>query len=121
MSASDRKKALIKERQRLIQLGYETCLQTEHGRALLWDLLEACGVFRLSFDPQSPHLTSFGEGKRDIGNAVLARIARSHPQGFVALMHENNERLENERRRGRDAPDGPSAGDNDAGGGNAEE
>lgn len=109
MSGSDKKKAALKERQRLVQMGYEQAMQSEGGRAMLWDLLEACGVFRLSFSAQSPHLTSFGEGKRDVGNRVLSRIARSHPQGFVSLMQENAERLEHERQQQRrGSADGPS-------------
>lgn len=110
MSKADKEK-LLKERQKQIQQGLLDCLGTRHGRLFLWDLLEGFGVYRTSFDQQSPHLTSFNEGSRNEGLRLLARIARANPEGLAILMRENSERVgTNERRDSSD-----ERGDGDAG------
>ena len=39
-------------------------LSFPQGRDLVWRLLEFSGLYHTSFDHDSPHLTSFKEGKR---------------------------------------------------------
>lgn len=45
------------------------------GRMWMWDLLAACGVYHSSFSSDALFM-AFNEGRRDIGNHLIAEINR---------------------------------------------
>lgn len=45
------------------------------GRVWMWDLLSLCGVYHSSFSNQAL-VMAFNEGRRDIGNHLIAEINR---------------------------------------------
>lgn len=57
------------------------------GRIYLWWLLGQAGVMESSFD-RDPHVTSFKEGRRSLGNKVLADILRVAPGRYIEMMKE---------------------------------
>jgi hypothetical protein len=56
-------------------MDYAATFGTPNGRRVLWDLLSKCHVFQPSFKPgQSPEMTAFREGERNIGLQVMATM-----------------------------------------------
>lgn len=49
------------------------------GQARMWGILEACGVFCLSFSTDIATM-AFRAGNRDIGNRVIAEIYALSPE-----------------------------------------
>ena len=63
LSADDLKKQL--------KIDYGITFNSEHGKAVLRDLLEACHVFHTSYIPGNSLDTSFREGERNVGLRIL--------------------------------------------------
>lgn len=70
---------------------------TPIGRRLLWRLLDESGVLGVSFDPAAPDAlrTVFLEGRRHIGQAMLARVHRHCLERYELMAREarQNEEL----------------------------
>jgi hypothetical protein len=58
------------------------------GRALVWDYLTVCGVGHLSFSSDAL-VMAFNEGKRQIGNMIIADINRVSPELYMKMAIEN--------------------------------
>lgn len=71
-------------------------LAIPNGRRFLWKTLSRCGVFRTSFCPGDPHVTSFNEGRREFGCALLSEVTEADPSGYLKMMHEAQEKLDGE-------------------------
>jgi hypothetical protein len=71
-----------------IDLALRGVMSTPHGRAMVWWLLESCGVYRSSFSAHSDSLTAFNEGGRQIGLILLARIHRLCPERYTQMAAE---------------------------------
>lgn len=101
----------------LVRQGCEETLKTPQGRAFLNDILARCGIYRSSFNAQTPPRTFFREGERNIGLQVLALIHEAHPDAYHVMQKEARERdkmSERTRERDRDEQFGGNA-DDDAG------
>lgn len=55
---------------------YEKTFSTPHGKRVLADLMEQCGMLRVSFNPKTPdiHSTIFREGMRNVILMILGEI-----------------------------------------------
>ena len=58
------------------------------GRMWMWDLLGLCGVFHSSFSREAL-VMAFQEGRRDIGNQLMAEMNRIGPEYYMKMAVEN--------------------------------
>lgn len=64
-------------------------LSTPGGRNWMWQILDGCNVFSQSFVPGiEQYSTVFNEGRRSIGNEILAAVTRASPEAVVQLLKE---------------------------------
>lgn len=83
-----RKRAEIMRREALRRLA-----NMPEGRALiLWLMDDLCRYSRESFDPNNPHLTSFNEGARSIGVALMDEIGKAGCAHAVITAQNEAER-----------------------------
>jgi len=73
----------------------ESVLTTYDGRALLWRILGHAGVYEQSYRGEATHETSFQEGKRSVGNWLMAVICRDHLPSYHLMQTEAAKRAEN--------------------------
>lgn len=66
-------------------------MSTPLGRAWIWRKLEACHVFASSFAADD-RTTSFNEGQRSIGLALISDVMRACPDYYLLAMRESDER-----------------------------
>ena len=85
-----------KEKQRRRDLLKKAALRglmnTAEGRTWMWDVLERCGVYQLSYALGSDALAAvFREGRRDIGNFLIGEINRidGGPEMYMTMAVEN--------------------------------
>lgn len=71
----------------------QAMLKHAHVRRQLWRILAEAGTFASSFDADRPHLTSFNEGQRKVGNFVLAQIMGASPEAFAQMQRESASQL----------------------------
>lgn len=72
------------------ETGLRQILSTAEGRAFLWYLLERCGVYQSSFSADALTM-AFNEGRRDIGNFILAAIHHVNPVAYLTMTQEAQE------------------------------
>lgn len=66
-----------------------TLLATPGGRNWMWQVLSGCNVFSQSFVPGADQTaTAFNEGRRSVGNEILAAVMRASPDTVVQLLKE---------------------------------
>ena len=69
----DQKKELAQKlKDESLLRSYKILMNTVDGKAVLWDILSACGVFQLSFTGNSR--TYFNEGKRQVGLYLMTML-----------------------------------------------
>lgn len=71
-------------------LDWAWLLNDKRGRRIVWGLLSGAGVFKAVFQAGDPHVTSFRDGVRNQGLAVLSRVLKHDPGAFTRMMEENN-------------------------------
>jgi hypothetical protein len=71
-------------------LDWAWLLNDKRGRRIVWGLLSGAGVFKTVFQSGDPHVTSFRDGVRNQGLAVLSRVLKHDPGAFAQMMRENN-------------------------------
>lgn len=71
-------------------------LDTRAGRAVLMRVLQDGRVYEQSFHPENPHLTSFNEGRRSVGNQLLARIELAASEKLAIMREEARRGLQEE-------------------------
>ena len=123
MSAIDNRSAVkrreieirVKDRQYINDLQY--VMSSPEGRRVMEDLLNRCGVGRLSFAPlagadgiAAALQTAFNEGMRNIGNYYWGKLTKNLKEQWL-LMTEEAEKAE-EINHGR-SNDGPTADSGD--------
>lgn len=93
----------VKERKTRAQLDQERAsavlarvLDSPHGREVIWGILEKAGVHRTSFSGENTHLTAFKEGRRDLGNELLAECLTARPQCYNVMRDEAEARRANQ-------------------------
>ncbi|HEX4046669.1 MAG TPA: hypothetical protein VH309_02485 [Elusimicrobiota bacterium] len=67
---------------------FQAMLKHAHVRRQLWRVLAEAGTFASSFDADRPHMTSFNEGQRKVGNYLLAQIMGASPEAFAQMQRE---------------------------------
>ena len=68
-------------------------LNSYEGRYVINCILEEMArPFELSFNPDSPRLTDFREGERNVGNQIIARAFGDHPTLMDKMRDEYIER-----------------------------
>ena len=70
----------------------ENVLRTESGRRVLWSILSQANVFSLSYTGEV-NSTMFNEGKRNVGNELMAHIQQVDVGLFLLMQKENIERI----------------------------
>lgn len=68
-----------------------TLLSTPQGRNWMWEILDSCNVYAQSYAPGNPDVTVFNEGRRSVGNQILAGIMRASPDLVVTLIKEQGQ------------------------------
>lgn len=74
--------------------GLQLIVEDPDARAWLWDLLEFCGIARVSFTGNSE--TFFLEGGRNVGLRIQADLTAHFPESYISMMRENK----NDKQRG---------------------
>ena len=75
----NQKKRKFELDQQLSEEEFRHVLNTREGRAVVWRVLELCGIFRQSFTGDPAH-TYFNEGKRKIGLEIRSMFEELGPQ-----------------------------------------
>ena len=70
----------------------ENVLRTKSGRHVLWSILSLANVFGLSYTGEV-NGTMFNEGRRNVGNELLAQIQGVSVDLFLLMQRENLERI----------------------------
>jgi hypothetical protein len=72
-------------------------LKTEYGKRFIWRFLGRCGTFHQSIVFGSPDASAFNEGRRSIGNTLLAQVLEIKPEAYVEMtkMSKGDERERN--------------------------
>ena len=63
-------------------------LAIPEGRRYIWRLWGLTGVFRSSYTPKDANMTSFREGQRDVGLAMLQDINDASPTALSQMRSE---------------------------------
>lgn len=92
----------VKERKTRAQLEQERAaavlarvLDSPHGREVVWTMLEMAGIHRISFAGEETHKTAFNEGRRSLGNDLLAQCLTARPQCYNVMRDEAEARRAN--------------------------
>ena len=70
-------------------------LDSPHMREVIWSILENAGIHRISFAGEETHRTAFNEGRRSIGNDLLAQCLTARPQCYNVMRDEAEARRAN--------------------------
>lgn len=79
-----------KEREESRKRALGSLLATVDGRLYVWDQLESCHIFTMSYAPNSFDQTAFREGERNVGNRLLTDIMRWYPASYLQMTKENS-------------------------------
>jgi hypothetical protein len=64
-----------------------TLLSSRAGRAWMYELLDACHIYRTSFRSDAMEM-SFAEGERNIGLRLLSQITATAPDALLLMLSE---------------------------------
>lgn len=81
----------VKRREKQRREDLAQVLETPGGRRVIWALLGDCGVFGLSYVQGDSHHTAFNEGRRQVGNPLLAEIVGRHADAYALMAKEAQE------------------------------
>lgn len=73
-------------------------MSSKTGRRIVWRLLDASGVFRLSFN-QNALTMAFNEGNRNYGNRMLSTIIALCPELYTVMMKEQKNGRDDDNSR----------------------
>ena len=79
----------------------QQALKLVEARRVLYRVLELCGPYQISFDPDSARRTDFNEGKRAIGLQLLSMLLDADSNAYVQMLneHSSDAKTEEERKR----------------------
>lgn len=63
---------------------------SEHGRRVVWSLLEKGQVFGACFNVD-PHITAFNEGQRNLALVLFQRVMTHCPDQYLKMASEASE------------------------------
>lgn len=63
-------------------------MQQPQGRMWLWDLLDQCGLFRISHTGHALN-TAFNEGQRNVGLKIQVDMVNASSELFIKMLTEN--------------------------------
>lgn len=63
-------------------------MSTPIGRRFIWRILVQSGVWDASFNGGSEHVTSYREGRRSVGLALMAKAQEECPSEYVHMVSE---------------------------------
>ncbi|HGA3340235.1 TPA: hypothetical protein ACIR6E_001177 [Enterobacter roggenkampii] len=66
---------------------------SEHGRRVIWSLLEKGQVFGACFNVD-PHITAFNEGQRNLALVLFSRVMTACPEQYLKMADEAKNRSE---------------------------
>lgn len=69
-------------------------LKTEDGRHLFHQIISMSGLFGRSFDPNNQSITAFNEGRRVVGQTLMAAVDRVAPEEWLTMNKEAARRAE---------------------------
>lgn len=78
-----------KDRQKELDGAIKAIMAHKQTRAWMWDLLSACGLYRMSARAGDPHMTYFHEGERNVGLRLLVQLQRACPELYATMTEEN--------------------------------
>jgi len=81
-------------------------LAIPEGRRYIWRLWGLTGVFRSSYTPKDANMTSFREGQRDIGLAMLLDINDASPTALSQMRSEYLSELNSEQKEKKEVENG---------------
>ena len=88
-----------RERRRLREINdLRAILKIPEGRRYIWRLWGLTGVFRASYTSRDANMTSFREGQRDIGLALLQDINEASPTALGQMRSEYLSELKSEKK-----------------------
>lgn len=64
-------------------------MEARSGRDWVWRFLERCHIFAPSFNPNSPEVTAYREGERNVGLSLLQDVLRAAPDQWVVMTREH--------------------------------
>ena len=85
-------------KQRLDEDMWNAVLTTVQGRYVINCILEEMArAFHMSFDPSNPHMTSFREGRRDVGNKIMERAFTNRSNLLTIMRDEHQARMKGDQ------------------------
>ncbi len=70
----------------MIKNDYDRVLDTEHGRRVLFDILDRCKLYSTNFN-RDPVEMALHEGARNVGLEILNECI--NPRSYVQILKEN--------------------------------
>jgi hypothetical protein len=89
--AKEEKKQELKRKNKLNNI--KRVLETPSGVSFFWDLLCDCGAFHSSFDENALKM-SFREGRRSIGNELIADLMEACPAKYLEMIELQQQEIE---------------------------
>jgi hypothetical protein len=89
-----------RDRVRVFSGNLRAVMQTDYGRAVMWELVERAGVYRSVWSPNSE--IHYKAGRQDYGHELLAEIIEADEGLYMTMEREARERARREAR-GTDA------------------
>lgn len=72
------------------RLDLQQVLATPRGRRWVWRVLSLARIYEQSFTGD-PLTTAFNEGRRAVGNQILAELNEAAPDAFVSMIREHQQ------------------------------
>lgn len=85
---AETKKARLKLEQEREEM--RNTLASPDGRAVVWRILEQCGIYRSSFQGEALTM-AFNEGKRQIGLWLLSELQQANPGAYLAMQRDKKQ------------------------------
>lgn len=96
----------VNRREALRMALYKTVMQSVEGRAVMWDVLETCGVYRSIWHPSAA--IHYNAGKQDLGHELQAMLLEVSEDLYDLMAREARARARSQARE-TDAAHTPSA------------
>jgi hypothetical protein len=113
MNIEKMKRRWQREDEDRINSAVSAAISSREGRKFLWWLLEIGRVGTQPFTTNALN-TAFGCGELNVGQRILDRIVSNFPEGYLTMMKENNDEVNERNQRLELAADGIGEEDGEA-------